>query len=168
MVGPGSRLCAATGRAEAGARIERRVSKANLLAFSAGGGRSGDTSESRFRSPYRWRSGACWMLGGVSGPTEQMDTLTAEQRSERMALIRSKDTRPELLVRRSLHALGYRSRLHRRDLSGAPDLVFPSRKTAVFVHGCFWHGHEGCKCPRNSRCSPAYLQCRSPVPGRRT
>ena len=74
-----------------------------------------------------------------------MDTLTPVQRSERMALIQSKNTKPELLVRRFLHGLGYRYRLHLRDLPGVPDLVFPSRKTTIFVHGCFWHGHNGCK-----------------------
>lgn len=74
-----------------------------------------------------------------------MDTLTKAQRSERMAKIRSKNTRPELRVRQALHGLGYRYRLHRRDLPGCPDLVFPSRRKIVFVHGCFWHGHLGCK-----------------------
>lgn len=74
-----------------------------------------------------------------------MDTLTAAQRSERMARIRSKDTTPELAVRSIVHRLGYRFRLHRRDLAGCPDLVFPSLKKAIFVHGCFWHAHEGCK-----------------------
>jgi DNA mismatch endonuclease, patch repair protein len=73
-----------------------------------------------------------------------MDTLTKAERSERMARIRSKDTQPELRVRRIVHALGYRYRLHRRDLPGCPDLVFPSRRKIVFVHGCFWHSHQGC------------------------
>lgn len=74
-----------------------------------------------------------------------MDTLTPPQRSARMALIRGKDTKPEMIVRRVLHGLGYRYRLHRRDLPGAPDLVFPARRMILFVHGCFWHGHEGCR-----------------------
>jgi DNA mismatch endonuclease, patch repair protein len=73
-----------------------------------------------------------------------MDTLTVTQRSERMARIRSKDTKPELAIRRLLFGLGYRYRLHRKDLPGSPDLVFPVRKKVVFVHGCFWHAHEGC------------------------
>lgn len=85
-----------------------------------------------------------------------MDTLTVAQRSERMALIRSKDTKPELLVRRFLHELGYRYRLHRRDLPGVPDLVFPSRKTTVFVHGCFWHSHDGCKIAHHPESRPTY------------
>lgn len=65
-----------------------------------------------------------------------------------MALIRSKDTAPEMAVRRLAHALGYRHRLHCADLPGKPDMVFPSRKAVVFVHGCFWHGHD---CKRGSR-----------------
>lgn len=65
-------------------------------------------------------------------------------RSQVMARVRSKDSRPEMIVRRAAHALGYRYRLHRRDLPGTPDLVFGPRKKVVFVHGCFWHGH-GCK-----------------------
>jgi DNA mismatch endonuclease Vsr len=72
------------------------------------------------------------------------DTLTSEQRSARMALIKSKDTKPELTVRRILHGLGYRFRLHARDLPGRPDIYFGKRKKAIFVHGCFWHNHEGC------------------------
>lgn len=66
-------------------------------------------------------------------------------RSENMARIRGKDTEPELAVRRLVHALGYRYRLHRRDLPGSPDLAFPGRRAVIFVHGCFWHRHEGCK-----------------------
>lgn len=73
-----------------------------------------------------------------------MDTLTKAERSARMALVRGKDTKPELIVRRLTHAMGYRFRLHRRDLPGAPDLVFVSRRKVVFVHGCFWHRHPGC------------------------
>lgn len=78
------------------------------------------------------------------------DTLTAEERSHRMGLIRSQNTRPELLVRRLLHRLGYRYRLHRRDLPGTPDLAFPRERKAVFVHGCFWHRHslKTCKLAR--------------------
>jgi DNA mismatch endonuclease Vsr len=74
-----------------------------------------------------------------------MDTLTKAERSERMSRIRSKDTRPELAVRQALFGLGYRYQLHRKDLPGKPDIVFPSRKKALFVHGCFWHSHDGCK-----------------------
>lgn len=77
-----------------------------------------------------------------------MDALSVEQRSELMSRVRSRDTRPELRVRRLTHRLGYRYRLHRRDLPGSPDLVFPGRRSVVFVHGCFWHRHPGC---RNTR-----------------
>ena len=62
-----------------------------------------------------------------------------------MARIRAKNTRPEITVRRLLHSLGYRYRLHRRDLPGTPDICFPGRKKVIFVHGCFWHRHEGCR-----------------------
>lgn len=65
-------------------------------------------------------------------------------RSENMSRIRGKDTKPELAVRKLVHGLGYRFRLHRRDLPGSPDLVFPGRRAAIFVHGCFWHRHAGC------------------------
>lgn len=65
-----------------------------------------------------------------------------------MARVKGKNTRPELTVRSLLHSLGYRFRLHRRDLPGSPDIVLPGRKTVVFVHGCFWHGHD---CKRGGR-----------------
>ena len=68
-----------------------------------------------------------------------------EQRRRMMSKIRSKDTKPELVVRRLLHSLGYRYRLHRPDLPGRPDIVFPSRRQVIEVRGCFWHGHTGCK-----------------------
>lgn len=71
-----------------------------------------------------------------------MDTLSAEERSHVMSLVRSKDTKPEMVVRRLLHRLGYRYRLHVRDLPGSPDLVFPSRKAVIFVSGCYWHRHN--------------------------
>lgn len=73
-----------------------------------------------------------------------VDTRTKEQRRRIMQAVRGKDTRPEWIVRRMLHAAGYRYRLHVRGLPGTPDIVFPGRRKAVFVHGCFWHGH-GCK-----------------------
>lgn len=70
-----------------------------------------------------------------------MDTLSAERRSWLMARIPGSNTKPELAVRSLLHRMGYRFRLHRRDLPGTPDIVMPGRKAVVFVHGCFWHGH---------------------------
>ena len=74
-----------------------------------------------------------------------MDTLTIAERSRRMAAIRGRDTKPEWAIRRLVHRLGYRYRLHRESLPGRPDLVFPGRRKAVFVHGCFWHRHPKCK-----------------------
>lgn len=75
-----------------------------------------------------------------------MDTLTPSERSERMALVRAKDTSPEILVRRLARHLGYSFGLHGRDLPGKPDLVFRSRRKAIFVHGCFWHRHGNKNC----------------------
>jgi DNA mismatch endonuclease (patch repair protein) len=72
------------------------------------------------------------------------DTLTRAERSALMARIRGKDTSPEWGVRRFLHRNGFRYRLHRRDLPGRPDIVLPKLRTVIFVHGCFWHRHEGC------------------------
>ena len=73
-----------------------------------------------------------------------MDIVDQKTRSRMMGAIRAKDTKPELVVRRLAHGLGFRFRLHRRDLPGTPDLVFPKHRAAVLVHGCFWHRHEGC------------------------
>lgn len=79
-----------------------------------------------------------------------VDTLTRRQRSARMSLIKGKDSKPELLVRRLVHAMGYRYRLHVKGLPGRPDLVFRSRQKIIFVHGCFWHRHQSpiCKLAR--------------------
>ncbi len=74
-----------------------------------------------------------------------MDKLSPERRSANMARIRSQNTSPELTLRKLIHGLGYRFRLHRNDLPGRPDLVFPSRKKVIFVHGCFWHQHTECR-----------------------
>lgn len=82
------------------------------------------------------------------------DTVTKTRRSEIMSQIRSKDMVPELTVRHLLYRLGYRYRLHRKDLPGTPDLVFVSRRKAIFVHGCFWHQHRDCvdsHLPRSNR-----------------
>lgn len=73
------------------------------------------------------------------------DIVDPATRSKIMASIRGKNTKPELRIRRALHALGVRFRLHRRDLPGSPDLVFPKYRVALFVHGCFWHRHDSCK-----------------------
>lgn len=73
-----------------------------------------------------------------------MDTISKKRRGEIMANIRSGDTKPEMAVRRMIHAMGYRYRLHDRRLPGKPDLVFAGRRKVIFVHGCFWHRHS-CK-----------------------
>lgn len=73
------------------------------------------------------------------------DVVTPEVRSRMMSGIRGKDTQPEMQVRRFLHGQGLRFRLHDRSLPGAPDLVFPRHGAVVFIHGCYWHRHEGCK-----------------------
>jgi DNA mismatch endonuclease (patch repair protein) len=73
------------------------------------------------------------------------DVHSKETRSYNMSRIRSKDTKPEMLVRKFLHKNGFRYRLHVKDLPGKPDIVLPKYKTVIFIHGCFWHGHEGCK-----------------------
>ena len=73
------------------------------------------------------------------------DVHSKETRSYNMSRIKGKDTKPEMLVRRFLHAKGFRYRLHVKDLPGKPDIVLPKYKIIIFIHGCFWHGHEGCK-----------------------
>jgi DNA mismatch endonuclease (patch repair protein) len=77
-----------------------------------------------------------------------MDTLSPKARSERMSRVRSKDSKPEMAVRRLVHGLGYRYRLHGKGIPGRPDLVFRSRRKVIFVHGCFWHRHARCKLAR--------------------
>ena len=76
------------------------------------------------------------------------DRISPSLRSRNMSRVRGKDTAPEMLVRRLVHRMGYRYRLHRRDLPGTPDLVFSSRRKVIFVHGCFWHQHD---CRRGKR-----------------
>jgi DNA mismatch endonuclease (patch repair protein) len=75
-----------------------------------------------------------------------------------MSRIRGKDTKPEMLVRRMAHRLGLRFRIHRRDLPGTPDLTFPSRRAVVFVHGCWWHRHPGCKKASGVKTRPDFWQ----------
>ncbi len=77
------------------------------------------------------------------------DVFTPEKRSAIMSRVRGANTRPELLVRSMVHRMGFRFRLHGRDLPGCPDIVLPKHHKVIFVHGCFWHGHEGC--PRSAR-----------------
>ena len=73
------------------------------------------------------------------------DTMTPEQRSRCMSAVKGKDTKPEMIVRKYLFSKGLRYRLHVRSLPGNPDIVLPRYKTVIFINGCFWHGHEGCK-----------------------
>jgi DNA mismatch endonuclease (patch repair protein) len=77
-----------------------------------------------------------------------MDTISVQRRSANMRAIRSKNTKPEMVIRRLVHSMGYRYRLHRKDLPGKPDLVFLGRRKVLFLNGCFWHGHD---CKRGSR-----------------
>ncbi|MBI9080458.1 MAG: DNA mismatch endonuclease Vsr [Pseudodesulfovibrio sp.] len=72
------------------------------------------------------------------------DIVDKATRSRMMSSIKGKDSKPEMAVRKFLHASGLRFRLHRKDLPGKPDIILPKYKTAIFVHGCFWHRHEGC------------------------
>lgn len=80
-----------------------------------------------------------------------VDHLTPEKRSWNMSKIRSGNTKPEMLVRSLLHRMGYRFRLHRKDLPGKPDIVLPKYNTVIFVHGCYWHRHKGCKYAYNPK-----------------
>ena len=73
------------------------------------------------------------------------ESLTPERRSRLMARVKGTNTKPEVVLRSLLHRMGYRFRLHRKDLPGSPDIVLPKYRTAIFVHGCFWHRHPGCK-----------------------
>lgn len=77
------------------------------------------------------------------------DVFSREKRSWIMGRVKGRDTKPEILVRSMIHRMGFRFRLHRKDLPGKPDIVLPKYKKAVFIHGCFWHGHKGC--PRAAR-----------------
>lgn len=84
------------------------------------------------------------------------DIVTPEHRSRIMAAIKGKDTKPEMIVRSVCHAMGLRYRLHRKDLPGKPDLVFAKHRLCVFVHGCFWHRHPGCKYAYTPKSRPEF------------
>lgn len=88
------------------------------------------------------------------------DPPVTPERSANMAKVRGKNTKPEMTVRRAAHALGLRFRLHRRDLAGTPDLIFPKRKIALFVHGCFWHRHDGCSKASTPKTRAAFWQAK--------
>lgn len=89
-----------------------------------------------------------------------VDTLSPKQRSRRMSLIRSSNTNPELAIRKAIHRLGLRYKLGNKDLPGKPDLVFPRHKVALFVHGCFWHQHEGCKVANMPKSNTAFWKAK--------
>jgi DNA mismatch endonuclease (patch repair protein) len=91
----------------------------------------------------------------LSVPHTMADTRTPDQRRRIMQSVGTKHTGPEMKVRRALHTLGFRFRLHRKDLPGSPDIVLPKWRTAIFVHGCFWHGH-GCAKGRPPKSRPDY------------
>jgi DNA mismatch endonuclease (patch repair protein) len=88
------------------------------------------------------------------------DPLSPEMRSAFMARIRGINTQPEKVVRKLLHGLGYRYRLHYRKLPGKPDVAFPSRRKVIFVHGCFWHSHEDCVFARIPKTNPGYWKAK--------
>jgi DNA mismatch endonuclease, patch repair protein len=92
----------------------------------------------------------------VTRPAGSTDVFSREKRSQVMAAVRGKDTAPELKVRRLLWRAGYRYRLHAENLPGKPDLALPGRRAAVFVHGCFWHGHDCARGARAPKANAAY------------
>lgn len=106
-----------------------------------------------FPGAARWQGD--YLLSSIN-----MDTRTPEKRSEIMSLVRGKNTTPELAVRRLVHGLGFRFRLHAADLPGRPDLVFPRLRKVIFVHGCFWHGHRKCSKSRLPKSRTAYWKAK--------
>ena len=86
------------------------------------------------------------------------DTISPKHRSWNMSQIKGKNTKPELIVRSQLHRMGFRFRIHRKDLPGKPDIVLPKYKTVVFVHGCFWHRHKNCKYSYNPKSRKKFWQ----------
>lgn len=89
-----------------------------------------------------------------------MDVFSPEKRSQVMSRIRSKDTKPEKIIRSILHKLGFRFRINRKDLPGKPDIVLPKYRTVIFVHGCFWHQHEGCKIASKPKSNSEYWKAK--------
>jgi DNA mismatch endonuclease (patch repair protein) len=87
-----------------------------------------------------------------------MDTVSKEKRSDIMRAVKSRDSQAELSVRRMLHHAGFRYRLHVASLPGKPDLVFPSRRKAIFIHGCFWHLHKNCRAARRPSSNVEYWE----------
>ncbi|WP_455914519.1 very short patch repair endonuclease [Pseudomonas syringae] len=85
-----------------------------------------------------------------------MDVVDPATRSRMMSGIRSKNTQPEMIVRKFLHSQGYRFRIHRKDLPGSPDIVLPRFQTCIFVHGCFWHRHPNCRYATTPKSRPEF------------
>lgn len=100
------------------------------------------------------------MSGGPGLPavswSTMADVVSPAKRSQMMSSIRGKNSLPEMMVRKALFAMGHRFRLHRRDLPGTPDIAMPGRKIAIFVHGCFWHAHQGCKYAKTPSTRPEF------------
>lgn len=86
------------------------------------------------------------------------DNLSPEKRSTLMSRVRGKNTIPEMLLRSALHRAGFRYSLYRKDLPGTPDIVFTSRRKVIFIHGCFWHGHENCNQGRLSKSNQSFWE----------
>jgi len=106
------------------------------------------TSRQISLSRVSWLGNVSWFPTTSNGGPDQVvnrESKISVKDSERMARVRQRNTSPELAVRSCLHRLGYRFRLHCRDLPGTPDIVLPKHRKAIFVHGCFWHRHPGCK-----------------------
>ena len=104
-------------------------------------------------------SGAVYILPPSPRQSRPMtDIFDPEKRSQIMSRIRGRDTKPELIVRRVAHGLGFRFRLHRKDLPGRPDIVFPRHQAVIVVHGCFWHRHPGCKRASSPKTREGYWQ----------
>lgn len=106
-------------------------------------------AHSRYPASSKCPSLRHWRIGA------SMDTISKGARSALMSRIRSKDTKPELTIRSMLHRLGYRFRLHRKDLPGRPDIVLPRHRKIILVHGCFWHGHT-CSLASNPKSNELY------------
>lgn len=125
--------------------FQKNVTEAPLLKLGQLELVSSVTRRCKLKTSASWRLPQGIVARGNRLGEVMADTISPERRSRNMAAIRSRDTKPEIAVRKLLHALGFRFRLHRNDLPGCPDIVLPRYKTVVFVNGCFWHQHEGCR-----------------------
>lgn len=133
-------------------RFENRNLLQDRRRTHGGGGAIYPAAECTFEGRESARAGRLHSLASMPPTFDQLDQGA---RSRLMAKIRKTDTKPELRVRKVAHSLGYRFRLHRRDLPGTPDLVFPRLRKVIFVHGCFWHQH-GCRLTKKPRSNLSY------------